>query len=259
MTGELLEGAKGADVTSTGRYGKRVAMAVARMNSVLPQLYQSIGFGGLHACVLLLAAAVGDTPMALEASARWSEYLESAEELAKGPGAINTRIVHSLLCPNFEGDQDEAATWRLGSLHMGCGLRQGFPLRDLTEVRPDGTKVLFLSQSPPLRAASSVPYTGHTWGCRYGATKRFEPWPVKLSRLSGAVRHCQGDCQASIKASVKIHCQHCQASVKPLSSDLDRVRVVLLPRAYSVLGLPRDTTETHVGHHDPEAALSVRR
>ena len=54
-----------------------------------------------------------------------------------------------------------------------------------------------------------------------GRATLVEPWPVKLSRLSGAVRHCQGDCQASIKASVKIHCQHCQASIKPLSSDLD--------------------------------------
>ena len=32
-----------------------------------------------------------------------------------------------------------------------------------------------------------------------------------------------------------------------------RVRVVLLPRPYSVLGLPRDTIETHVGHLGPEA------
>ena len=43
-------------------------------------------------------------------------------------------------------------------------------------------------------------------------------------------RHCQGDCQAPVKASVKIHCQHCQASVKPLSSDLDRYHVPHLSR-----------------------------
>ena len=63
--------------------------------------------------------------------------------------------------------------------------------------------------------------------------KNFEPWPVKLSRLSGSVRHCQGDCQASVKASVKIHCQQCQASVRPLSSDLDRYHAHVLSRLSS--------------------------
>ena len=60
-----------------------------------------------------------------------------------------------------------------------------------------------------------------------------EPWPVKLSRLSGSVRHCQGDCQAPVKASVKIHCQHCQASVRPLSSDLDSDHVWVMSRLSS--------------------------
>ena len=62
---------------------------------------------------------------------------------------------------------------------------------------------------------------------------RLEPWPVKLSRLSGSVRHCQGDYQAFVKASVKIHCQHCQASVTPLSSDLDSDHVPHLSRLSS--------------------------
>ena len=81
-------------------------------------------------------------------------------------------MFNSLICPNFEGDDADGRTWQLGALRMDCERIYNFPLRDLVDVQADGLKLMFLSQRPPLRNASHMPYTGHSWGCRYGDKRR---------------------------------------------------------------------------------------
>jgi hypothetical protein len=176
----LLPTVKGQNASAPDRYAAMFAAVVAQLDALVPHMYSVLGFGGLQACLQLMATATGDAA-ALQGLSQ--EELIYAHRRVPPPtpspleGVTNTTAVHlmmfnSLICPNFEGDDADGRTWQLGALRMDCERIYNFPLRDLVDVQADGLKLMFLSQRPPLRNASHMPYTGHSWGCRYGDKRR---------------------------------------------------------------------------------------
>ena len=126
----LLPAVKGQNASAPDRYAAMFAAVVAQLDALVPPLYSVLGFGGLQACLQLMATAIGDAA-ALQGLSQ--EVLIYSHRRVPPPtpspleGVTNTTAVHlmmfnSLICPNFEGDDADGRTWQLGGWRPAHGL-----------------------------------------------------------------------------------------------------------------------------------------